>query len=433
MIPSLLALATGLVFSAHFSTVRTILGILNRPGYIPPEGWNGLVRRIRARLDHPAFSVTVSMGRSLGTLLFVLGGWNLLFAQVALPGWLSIPVAAVLLLALYLLGDFFPRLLARLRAESLLPASLRFQEILHPFFLPAALPVLRLRRLLERRLGWDGRFEFLTDEERSKVADADSGTDAVERQIIRAALDLGDTRVREILTPRLQVVALPVEASSNDAIAALRESRYSRLPVYDGGLDHIVGILHAKDLLGLEPGWDLHLLLRPVVHVPETQFVSDLLRTLRSRQAHLAVVVDEHGAVSGIVTLEDALEEIVGEIRDETDEEPPEVRHVGEGEFLVRGEARLDQIQEALGREEPPLPAPEEGMDADTLAGLFLALAGRIPDVGEAVSRGWWEFKALEKDGNRISQIRLVRLAEPVQANSKATEPDEGQEPAASS
>ncbi|HXP91178.1 MAG TPA: hemolysin family protein [Fibrobacteria bacterium] len=433
MILPLLALIAGLVFSAHFSTVRTILGLFDRPGYHPPEGWSALVRRTRARQEDPSFPVMVSLGRSLGTLLFVLGGWDLVFAHPGIPGWQAIPAGLVLLLLLYLLGDFFPRLVARLRAERLLPVSLRLQEILSPLFLPAALPVVKLRRVLEKRLGWDGRFEFLNDQERSKVAEVRDESNAVEQQIIRAALDLGETRVREILTPRLQVASLPVEATPEEALAILRESRYSRLPVHEGGLDHIVGILNAKDLVGLKSDWDLRSQLRPVVHVPETQFVSDLLRILRSRHAHLAVVVDEHGAVSGVVTLEDALEEIVGEIRDETDEEPPTVRPVGGGEFQVRGEARLDELQEALGSGEPSLPSPEDGMDADTLAGLFLALAGRIPEIGESVRAGRWEFTALEKDGNRVSVVRLLRLPEPDQASSLPTDSDEGKESAASS
>jgi len=432
MILPVLALLAGLVFSAHFSTVRTILGLFDRPGYHPPEGWSARIRRTRARQEDPSFPVMVSLGRSLGTLLFVLGGWNAVFSGTGVPGWQAIPAGLALLLLLYLLGDFFPRLVARLRAERLLPVSLRLQEILNPLFLPAALPVVKLRRVLERRLGWDGRFEFLNDQERSKVAEVRDESNAVEQQIIRAALDLGETRVREILTPRLQVASLPVEASPEEVLATLRESRYSRLPVHEGGLDHIVGILNAKDLVGLEPDWNLRSLLRPVVHVPETQLVSDLLRSLRSRHAHLAVVVDEHGAVSGVVTLEDALEEIVGEIRDETDEEPPPVRPVGGGEFQVRGEARLDELQEALGSGEPPLPSAEEGMDADTLAGLFLALAGRIPEVGESIRSGRWEFTALEKDGNRVSLVRLLRVSEPDQANSLATASEEGKESAAS-
>jgi len=409
----------GLVFSAHFSTVRTVLGLLKRPGYLPPEGWQNLERRTRVRLDDPSFPVTVSLGRSLGTLMFVLGGWNAMFEHEQPALFAATVSALVLLLLLYLLGDFFPRLVARLRAESLFPHSLRLQEFLSPFFAPFSLPVVRMRRLLEKTLGWDGRFEFLNDEERAKVAEAraENVTDpsAVEHRIIRAALDLGETRVREILTPRLQVVAIASDLEKTEIARTLRQSKYSRIPVYATDLDHISGILHAKDLVGLSPAeWELSSLLRPVVHVPETQLVSDLLRTLRSRQAHLAVVIDEHGAMSGIVTMEDALEEIVGEIRDETDEEEPLLKSIGGGAYLVFGHARLAQVQDALGREAPPLPSPPEGVEADTVAGLFLALAGRLPEPGATVILGWWEMTVLEMDGNRISRLRLLRLPDSV-------------------
>jgi len=409
----------GLVFSAHFSTVRTVLGLFQRPGYIPPEGWQRLERRTRVRLDDPSFPVTVSLGRSLGTLMFVLGGWNAMFEReqpALLPATLT---ALALLLLLYLLGDFFPRLMARLRTESLFPLSLRLQEYLSPLFGPFSLPIVRMRRMLEKSLGWDGRFEFLNDEERAKVAEvrAENVVDpaAVEHKIIRAALDLGETRVREILTPRLQVVAVANNLDKTEIARTLRESKYSRLPVYASSLDHIAGILHAKDLVGLsESQWDLAALLRPVVHVPESQLVADLLRTLRSRQAHMAVVIDEHGAMSGIVTMEDALEEIVGEIRDETDEEEPLVKAIGGGAYLAAGHARLTQVHDILGREAPPLPSPPEGVEADTLAGLFLALAGRLPEPGAMVILGWWEMTVLELEGNRISRLRLLRLPDSV-------------------
>ena len=430
MIGPLAVSLLGLLFSAHFSTVRTILGLLKRPGYIPPEGWHGLARRTRKRLEDPSFPVTVSLGRSLGTLMFVLGGWNALF-QEAPPG---LPVAAAtglaLLLCLYLLGDFFPRLAARLRAERLLPSSLRLQEIVNPVFLPFAMPIVRMRKFLEGWLGWDGRFEFLNEEERAKVAEAreEHQTDHadVERQIIRAALDLGETRVREILTPRLQVAGFPVDSNLASVTQLLHSSKYSRFPVYENDLDHMVGILHAKDLVGVsEADWDLRRLLRPVAFVPESQLVSDLLRTLRSKQTHLAVVVDEHGAMSGIVTMEDALEEIVGEIRDETDDEEPLLKPVGGGEYLAAGHARLDQIQSALSRTQPPLPPPPDGVEVDTLAGLYLALAGCFPEVGASLVAGSWELTALELDGNRISRLRLLHLPETV----SGSQPESAAEP----
>lgn len=419
MILPALAATVGLLLSAHFSTVRTILGLLKRPGYHPPEGWQKLEARTHRRLEDPAFPVTVSLGRSLGTLMFVLGGWNAIFQSGRPPLWAAILAGLTALMLLYLLGDFFPRLVARLRSERVLPASLWFQEILSPLFLPFVLPVVRLRFLLERWLGWDGRFEFLNDEERAKIAvvEAENTVDpsAVEHQIIRAVLDLGETRVHEILTPRLQVVAIADGLPSSAITEILRRSKYSRLPVYEGDLDHMIGILHAKDLVGIpESAWNLRMIMRPVVHVPEAQLVSDLLRVLRSRQTHLAVVIDEHGAMSGVVTMEDALEEIVGEIRDETDEEEPILKALGGGEYLAVGHARIDEIQDALGRDMPALPSLPEGVEADTLAGLFLALAGRLPEVGGIVVFGRWEMTALELDGNRLSRIRLLRLPDSV-------------------
>ena len=419
MILPLLSALLGLLLSAHFSTVRTILGLLARPGYQPPDGWQSLERRTRRRLDDPAFPITVSLGRSLGTLMFVLGLWNAIFPSTQPPLWAAVLVGLASLLLLYLLGDFFPRLLARLRAERLLPAALGLQEVLSPLFLPFAAPVVRLRQFLELWLGWDGRFEFLNEEERAKVAEAraqdpqDAAT--VERQIIRAALDLGETRVREILTPRLQVAALSADAPPETIVEVLQRSKYSRLPVYEHDLDHMVGILHVKDLVGILPEqWDLRQLVRPVVHVPEAQLVSDLLKVLRSKQSHLAVVVDEHGAMSGVATMEDALEEIVGEIRDETDEEEPLLKPVGGGEFLVDGHARIDQVQHALGRDLPALPGLPDGVEADTVAGLFLVLSGHLPEVGESLEFGKWEMTVLELDGNRISRLRLLRLPDSV-------------------
>lgn len=431
MIPAIVLMLVGLLFSAHFSTVRTILGLLKRNGWESPEGWELLEKRARHRLDDPAFSVIVSLGRSLGTLLFVLGGWNVAFPSGTPDRWLSILAGLVLLLALYLFGDFLPRLTARLRAEMLFPHSLRLQELLTPLFVLFAIPMVRLRKMLERRLGWDGRFDFLTEDERARVVEARSEIPReeamVEQRIIRGALDLDERRVREILTPRLQVEAVDRSASYDEIAARIRTTGYSRLPVIDHDLEHVVGVLHAKDLLGHQGEWDLASLLHKPVFVPESQRVADLLRTLRTQQVHMALVVDEHGGLSGLVTMEDALELIVGEIRDESDEEVPPVQIVGGGEFIVQGDAHLETVRRGLGRGEPALPPPPDGVEVDTVAGLFLALAGRIPEVGAHVEEGAWEFTALELDGNRISLVRLLRLTGLDQVeSSRASASDDG-------
>lgn len=438
MIAPLLLVLLGLLFSAHFSTVRTILGLLKRPGWKSPAGWSELEVRGRRMLDQPAFPVVVSLGRSFGTLMFVLGGWNTAFPNGATERWLSLLTGLLLLLALYLAGDFFPRLAARLRAELLFPYSLRLQEWLMPPFLPFSLPVVRLRRILERRLGWDGRFDFLTEDERARVvearADAAPMEDGkVEQRIIRGALDLDERRVREILTPRLQVAFVGADATREEIARVVHETGYSRLPVAARDLEHVVGAIHAKDLFATEGEWDVAKLMHPPVFVPESQRVSELLRTLRTKQTHMAMVVDEHGAFSGIVTMEDALELIVGEIRDESDEEVVAVQALGGGEFLVQGGTHLDVVRNALGRAEPPLPALPDGIEVDTVAGLVLALAGCIPDVGAVIEAGAWAFSTLELDGNRISLVKLTRVSSLVQVDSsRATDSDEGAPDAAS-
>ncbi|MCB9496948.1 MAG: HlyC/CorC family transporter [Fibrobacteria bacterium] len=431
MISSGILIVSGLLLSAHFSTVRTVLGLLRREGWHAPEGWERLERRGRKRLDDPTFPVTVSLGRSLGTLLFVLGGWSFLFPYRPPVQWLGLVAGLALLLALYLLGDFFPRLAGRLRAEMLFPHSLYLQEWMTPFFFPFAMPIVKLRRLLERILKWDGRFDFLTEDERARIVDARSeapaGEGKVEQRIIRGALDLDERRVREILTPRLQVEAVSALTSREDIARRIHETGYSRLPIFDNDLDHVLGVLHAKDLLGSDPQRDVVALLHSPVFVPESQRVPDLLRTLRLRQAHMAMVVDEHGALSGIVTMEDALELIVGEIRDESDEELPAVQVVGGGQYLVQADAHLETVRSGLGRNAPPLPTPPEGVEVDTLAGLFLALAGRIPDVGDSIEAGAWEMTALALDGNRIALVRMTRLAGLDQvASSRPTDSEEG-------
>ena len=437
MIGMLALILLGLVFSAHFSTVRTILGLLKRPGWKSPDGWESLEKRAWRVFEHPAFPVVVSLGRSLGTLMFVLGGWNAIFPGYAPQLWLSLLTGLVLLIALYLLGDFFPRLAARLCAERLFASSLRLQEVLAPLFLPFSLPIVRLRRVLEKRLGWDGRFDFLTADERARVVEARVEAPiedaAVEQRIIRGALDLDERRVREILTPRLQVVSITLESTHDEIARLVHETGYSRLPVADHDLEHVVGVLHAKDLLGTEDSWNLAKLVHAPVFVPESQRVADLLRMLRARQTHMAMVVDEHGAFSGIVTMEDALELIVGEIRDESDEEVPAVQALGGGEYLVQGDAHLETLRKELGRHEPSLPIPPDGVEVDTVAGLLLALAGYIPEAGESIESEAWEFTALELDGNRISLVKLVRLSSLVQADSsRATDEAEGNPEAAS-
>ena len=187
------------------------------------------------------------------------------------------------------------------------------------------------------------------------------------------------------------------------------ESGYSRFPAYRGDLDHIEGVLLAKDLFRACLGGeiDLESLVRDPLLVPENTRAMALLPLMRSTHQHMALVVNEHGIFEGVVTLEDLLEEIVGEIRDETDEElDPDVVAVGGGQWLVSGSTDVQQLKEELGMEH--LPQEDEG-HYDTLAGLVLALMGRIPATGDEIEADGWVYRVVDMDGLRIDKVEITR------------------------
>jgi CBS domain containing-hemolysin-like protein len=220
------------------------------------------------------------------------------------------------------------------------------------------------------------------------------------REMIERVFLLGETVVREIMVPRIDMVALEVSTPLPEVLAVVREKRHSRLPVYRDSVDNIVGFLHIKDLLseGLQ---ELAAILRPVPFVPETKRVGELLTEMRERRLHLAIVVDEYGGTAGLVTLEDVIEEVVGEIQDESDKEQPLFTALDDGSFRVDAKVDLDELNERL---QVALPAD----DYDTLGGYLYGLAGKIPAPGDRFEDSGLEFVIRAVRGRRITQV-LVR------------------------
>jgi CBS domain containing-hemolysin-like protein len=203
-------------------------------------------------------------------------------------------------------------------------------------------------------------------------------------RMLRSLLEFEDLPVRKVMVPRNSVTGLPVGASSAEVLELLRETAHTRYPVFEGDLDHIVGFVHAKQLLGVlgVPGrgepFDLRALARQVPLVPETARARRVLRRFREEQVHLAVVLDEHGGTAGIVTLQDLLAEIFGEVQDEFDEEEPDIRRLSENTALLRGSVRLEEVNEEFGLD-------LEGRFVDTVAGLVLQELGRTARRGDTV------------------------------------------------
>jgi CBS domain containing-hemolysin-like protein len=237
---------------------------------------------------------------------------------------------------------------------------------------------------------------------------------SVERQMLRNLLHFGESEVADIAVPRGEIIAVPSTISFEALVAAFAEAGHSRLPVYGDSLDHVVGMVHIKDVFTLqvtdaEPPSDITTLLRAPLFVPESMGVLDLLARMRAERVHLAIVVDEFGGTEGLVTIEDVVEEIVGEIEDEHDEEMPGMLiPVEDGIWDADARAELEEIAETL---DARLGVVEE--DVDTIGGLAIILAGRVPKAGEVVHHpSGWRLEVTESDTRRVSRLRLHAPAE---------------------
>lgn len=269
-----------------------------------------------------------------------------------------------------------------------------------------------------------------------------------EQRMVERIFAFGDLRVRDVMVPRVDVVGISREITWPELLARVRQEHFTRYPVYDGDLDHIIGILHVKELmieaarrqpdaaashaqLAAHPGrqqpaatgitapgsggaggpplpehFDITRFIRPAYFIPESKRVVELLREMRQRRAHMAVVVDEFGGTAGIVTIEDLLEEVVGDISDEFDHREPPIRRLDERTFSAAGSVRLEELNEHLSLRL----ACEE---ADTIAGLVMAVLGRIPAPGDRVTQDGVEMVVERMDGQRIERL-LIRLPEPL-------------------
>jgi CBS domain containing-hemolysin-like protein len=328
-----------------------------------------------------------ALGASLTVLMVIAAvpaAWA--FSRVA-DGWALSAWLLVLSLVLVLGGDLLPRVIGRDR-----PGRLAY----------------RLSPLLRSAIAFgaaaaDLLAEVDEDTEEAVEEEEESGG-ADERELISSVLDFTDTIVREVMTPRTDMISVFAAASTDDALDIVLAEGRSRIPVLGDGLDDIQGVLYARDLLQLmddeADAVPSSQIMRPAYFVPETKKVPELLREMQSNQVHLAIVVDEFGGTAGIVTIEDLLEEIVGEIVDEYDQEEPMYTALDDGELLVDGRLGVDELGELLG-----VDLPDD--EWDTVGGLMLGLAGRVPAEGEAFELDRHVFVADRVQGRRVARVRL--------------------------
>ena len=225
-----------------------------------------------------------------------------------------------------------------------------------------------------------------------------------QREMIRGVVELSDTTVKEVMVPRTDTVFLSASASKEELLKGISESDHSRFPVYRDTVDNVIGILHVKDILKAlvnDRPLDINTMVRKPFFVPVSKHIDDLLREMRRKKVHIAVVVDEYGGVSGIVTMEDIIEEIIGDIQDEFDHETEDVVKLGDGAWLCDARVNLEFLAEETNMD---LPID----DFDTLGGFVFDLFGKIPVKNEKIEYRDYDFIIQEMDGHKINSIKIV-------------------------
>ncbi len=308
---------------------------------------------------------------------------------------------------LLVFGEVIPKAVAREWSTALILSLFQVFElaskVLSPLTWATNAIVSGALRLLGRQR--TSTRQFVSREELKlllQMEPAEADVTVSEAEMIDKIFDLGDTAVREVMVPLVDVAALPDSATPDEAVRLIGERGFSRIPVFTDRVFNIVGVVTAMDLLRRgAAAADLRSLMRPATYAPETKRIDDLLREMQKARLQLAVVVDEYGGAVGIVTVEDIVEEVVGEIHDEHDRTPDTVERLPDGSYRVAGRTGIDELNEALDWELP------KG-DFETVAGLVLATLHRLPLVGEVLHVGRYTLTVLEADRRRILTVRIT-------------------------
>ena len=344
-----------------------------------------------------------------------LGGASYIVALI-----LVVLVSAMVML---ILGELVPETIALQHSEQLALWLARPLAVVSVIAMPIVHFMVWLSNGISRLFGAErpGDLPFVTEEEIKTLVDAGQEEGVIqeeEKEMIYSIFELEDTLAREVMVPRIDVVALDVTTPMLEALDVIMEAGHSRIPVYEDTIDDVVGVLYAKDLLPYlrEGRTDVPLkgMLREAYFIPETKKASDLLPDLQQRRVHVVVVVDEYGGMSGLVTIEDLLEEIVGEIQDEYDSEEPVFEYVSDDEYVVDARMDLDDLNRMM---DVDLPTD----DSDTLGGFIYAELGRVPAAGSRITFENLAFTVESVAGRRIKKVRVQRLS-PVPLEEKEQE-----------
>ena len=398
----LLSLALTALFSA--SEMAFIAANRVRLRHLAEEGNQTAARYLEAFRRPERVLATCMMGVTIAHITASsVSTWALL---PVLGSWSAVAVTAALTPIMLVFGEVMPKAVAREWATPLIRSLFRVIELSSWVLAPLTWGA---NAVVGKALALFGRApsstrQFVSREELKlllQMEPEEADVTVSEAEMIDKIFDLGQKTVREIMVPLVDVTALPATAHPEDAVRLISERGFSRIPLFTDRVFNLIGFVTAMDLLrrGAQVS-ELRSIMRPATYAPETKRIDDLLREMQKGRIQLAVVVDEYGGAVGIVTIEDILEQIVGEIEDEHDRTPATVDRLPDGSYRVAGRVSIDELNESLDWELP------KG-DFETVAGLVLATVNRIPSVGEVFQVGRYTFTVLEADERRILRVRI--------------------------
>lgn len=402
---SLIIIIACIVMSAYFSATETAFSSLNRIRIknMADKGNKKAKLVLRLSENYDSLLSTILIGNnivniasaSLATVLFVK-----LLGDEAGPSVSTLVTTVVVLI----FGEVSPKSIAKESPEKFAMFSAPILNVLRIILTPFNFLFGQWKKLLS--------LIFKSDEDRSiteeelltivEEAEEEGGIDEQESELIRSAIEFSELEAVEILTPRIDVTGVSVEDSKEEIAKIFAETGYSRLPIYEESMDHILGIISQKDFHNAVYHTDKEVasIIRPVLFIAKNKKIDKLLKELQQKKSHMAVVMDEFGGTVGIVTLEDILEELVGDIWDEHDEIVQEIEQVAENEYLVLGNANLEKMFELLEK--------EIELEVVTVSGWVMNMLGRIPEKGDTFTYENLQVTVLEMDGKRVEKIRLI-------------------------
>ena len=409
-------------FSAFFSASETAFSSLNqiRLKSRAEDGDSSAARVLNMAEQYDKLLSTILIGNnivniaaaSIGTIIFT----KMLGAERG-----ATVSTMVLTVVVLIFGEVTPKSLAKEMPEKVATAVSPFLALLMALMTPLTWLFTQWKKLLGHFVH-SGEADTITEGElMTMVSEAENDGELTDREseLIRSAIEFDDVEVEEILTPRVDVVAVEDDIPLEELAQTFAESGYSRLPVYHGTIDNIIGVVHEKDfyIARLKKATKIDDLVVPTLYTTGSTQISQLLRTLREQHHHLAVVVDEYGGTEGIITLEDILEELVGEIWDEHDEVTEDFRKQSDGSWLVSGSASVDDLYEELDLPE------EEDIDSNTVNGLVQEKTCHLPKVGDRFTLGEYDGVVTRTAKRRVTEVRLTPAA-PVEDAEKDDEKD---------